>query len=85
MSEFLVNELAKLGAHVESRPLGLQPGKKSLHLPPVIVARHGSDPLKRTILLYGHYDVQPAGKEDGWASDPFTLSVDDRGRMYGLV
>ena len=83
MSEFLVSELQSLGAHVESRPLGLQPGKKDLQLPPVIVGRHGSDPSKRTILVYGHYDVQPALKEDGWATEPFTLSVDDQGRMYG--
>ncbi len=83
MSEFLVHELQTLGAHVESRPLGLQPGKKSLHLPPVIVARYGSSPSKRTILLYGHYDVQPALKEDGWATEPFTLSIDSKDRMYG--
>ena len=83
MSEFLVSELKSLGAHVESRPLGIQPGKKDLYLPPVIVARHGSSPEKRTILLYGHYDVQPALKEDGWATEPFTLSVDSKGRMYG--
>ncbi|KAL9130139.1 MAG: hypothetical protein Q9217_001613 [Psora testacea] len=83
MSEFLVSELKSLGAHVESRPLGIQPGKKDLYLPPVIVARHGSSQDKRTILLYGHYDVQPALKEDGWATEPFTLSVDHQGRMYG--
>ena len=83
MSEFLVSELTALGAHVESRPLGLQPEKKDLHLPPVIVARYGSSPDKRTILVYGHYDVQPALKDDGWATEPFTLTVDDKGRMYG--
>ncbi|KAL2045652.1 hypothetical protein N7G274_002081 [Stereocaulon virgatum] len=83
MSEFLVSELEALGAHVESRPLGLQPGKKDLHLPPVVVARYGDSPEKRTLLLYGHYDVQPAGKSDGWATDPFTLTVDEKGRMYG--
>ena len=83
MSEFLVSELESLGAHVESRPLGIQPGTKDVYLPPVVVARHGSSPEKRTILLYGHYDVQPALKEDGWATEPFTLSVDDDGRMYG--
>ncbi|KAL8809145.1 MAG: hypothetical protein Q9223_007956, partial [Gallowayella weberi] len=38
---------------------------------------------KRTILVYGHYDVQPALREDGWNTDPFTLSIDDKGRMYG--
>ena len=83
MSEFLVSELKALGAHVESRPLGPQPGKKSLQLPPAIVARYGSSPTARTILVYGHYDVQPALKDDGWATDPFTLSIDDKGRMYG--
>ena len=83
MSEFLVKELQSLGAHVESRPLGLQPDKKDLQLPPVVVARHGESPEKRTILLYGHYDVQPALKEDGWTNDPFSLTVDSQGRMFG--
>ena len=83
MSRFLFSELAALGATVEARPLGPQPGKPYLELPPVIVARYGSSPSKRTILVYGHYDVQPALKEDGWATDPFTLTLDDKGRMYG--
>ena len=83
MSEFLVSELTALGASVESRPLGAQPGKPHLQLPPVIVARYGSSPSKRTILVYGHYDVQPALKDDGWATEPFKLTVDDKGRMYG--
>lgn len=83
MSQFLVSELKAVGAHVESRPLGPQPGKPHLELPPVIVARHGSSPSKRTILVYGHYDVQPALKDDGWATEPFNLTIDDQGRMYG--
>lgn len=83
MSKFLVSELTKLGAHVESRELGPQPEKPHLQLPPVVVARYGSSASKRTILVYGHYDVQPAGIEDGWATEPFKLSIDDKGRMYG--
>ena len=83
MSEFLAAELKALGAEVQSRPLGPQHGKTNLDLPPVIIARYGSSPSKRTILVYGHYDVQPAAKEDGWATEPFTLSVDDKGRMFG--
>lgn len=83
MSKFLFSELSNLGATVHSRPLGPQPGKPHLELPPVIVARHGTDPNKRTILVYGHYDVQPALREDGWATEPFELSIDDKGRMYG--
>lgn len=83
MGEFLADELAALGAHVEKRPLGKQPGMEHLDLPPVVIARYGNDKKKRTILVYGHYDVQPAGKEDGWATEPFELTVDDKGRMYG--
>ena len=83
MSQFLASELKAVGAHVESRPLRPQPGKPHLELPPVIVARHGSSPSKRTILVYGHYDVQPALKDDGWATEPFDLTIDDQGRMYG--
>jgi Cys-Gly metallodipeptidase DUG1 len=83
MGEFLAAELKALGAEVELRPLGKQPHKEHLDLPPVVLARYGNDTAKRTILVYGHYDVQPALKEDGWATEPFTLSVDDNGRMYG--
>lgn len=83
MGDFLAKELEKLGAEVEKRPLGKQPGKEHLDLPPVVIARYGNDKNKRTVLVYGHYDVQPAGKEDGWATEPFELSVDEKGRMFG--
>jgi Cys-Gly metallodipeptidase DUG1 len=83
MGEFLATELKNLGAEVEQRPLGKQPGKEHLDLPPVVIARYGNDPNKRTILVYGHYDVQPALMEDGWGTKPFELSIDDKGRMYG--
>jgi Cys-Gly metallodipeptidase DUG1 len=83
MGEFLAAELKALGAEVELRPLGKQPHKEHLDLPPVVLARYGNDAAKRTILVYGHYDVQPALKEDGWATEPFTLSIDGNGRMYG--
>ena len=83
MGDFLASELRNLGAEVEQRPLGKQPGKEELELPPVVIARYGNDPDKRTILVYGHYDVQPALMEDGWATKPFELTIDDKGRMYG--
>jgi len=83
MGQFLASELENLGAEVQQRPLGKQPGKEHLDLPPVVIARYGNDKNKRTILVYGHYDVQPAGMEDGWATDPFKLTVDEKGRMYG--
>ena len=83
MGQFLLDELKALGVQVEARPLGKQPHKEHLELPPVILGRYGSDKAKRTILVYGHYDVQPALKEDGWATAPFELSIDEKGRMYG--
>lgn len=83
MGKFLAGELKNLGAEVELRELGKQPHKEHLDLPPVVIGRYGNDPNKRTILVYGHYDVQPAGKEDGWATEPFELSIDEKGRMYG--
>ena len=83
MGDFLAAELQKLGAEVEKRALGKQPHKEHLELPPVVIARHGNDRNKRTVLVYGHYDVQPALKEDGWVTEPFELNVDDQGRMFG--
>ncbi len=36
-----------------------------------------------TVLLYAHYDVQPAPMEQGWVTDPWTPVTKDDGRMYG--
>ncbi|PFH62773.1 hypothetical protein XA68_11996 [Ophiocordyceps unilateralis] len=83
MGEWLADQLKSLGAQVELRPLGKQPHKEHLDLPPVVLARYGNDKKKRTILVYGHYDVQPAAKSDGWDTEPFELTVDDKGRMFG--
>lgn len=35
-----------------------------------------------TLLIYGHYDVQPAQREDGWSRDPFSGDVVE-GRIVG--
>ncbi|MCA1811392.1 MAG: dipeptidase, partial [Halobacteriales archaeon] len=35
-----------------------------------------------TLLVYGHYDVQPAKQEDGWTYPPFEARVAD-GRVWG--
>lgn len=62
MAEFLVQELKALGAvNVETRNPGEQlfEGTTKLPLPPVVLATVGTDPSKKTILVYGHYDVQP--------------------------
>jgi acetylornithine deacetylase/succinyl-diaminopimelate desuccinylase-like protein len=46
---------------------------------PYVYGEIGSGP--RTLLLYNHYDVQPARREDGWSDDPFEPVLRD-GRLY---
>lgn len=49
---------------------------------PIVLARYEiQDPDAETVLIYGHYDVQPAEREDGWQSDPFTLTERD-GKLF---
>ncbi len=49
---------------------------------PVVLARSTDfDPAKRTILIYGHYDVQPPEPLDLWKTPPFEPTVVD-GRVY---
>ncbi len=41
---------------------------------PVVFASYDASKDAKTILIYGHYDVQPAEKSDGWKSEPFNLN-----------
>ena len=60
MAEFLKSQLETYGASVRSVPLGKQLlDGQEIDLPPALLAQIGSDPSKKTILCYGHYDVQP--------------------------
>ncbi|MFC1653518.1 M20/M25/M40 family metallo-hydrolase [Patescibacteria group bacterium] len=54
---------------------------KSNSTNPVVFAETKTD-LKETVIVYGHYDVQPASKEEGWDGDPFMLSKSD-GKLVG--
>ncbi|KAL0074362.1 hypothetical protein J3Q64DRAFT_1825704 [Phycomyces blakesleeanus] len=84
MGEFLIDELKALGASVETRDPGVQDFHGTpLPLPPIVLATIGTDPAKKTVLVYGHYDVQPALKEDGWNTDPFELVEDEKHRLIG--
>lgn len=82
MAEFLTSELKTLGFSVEHRALGKQ-AAVDIDLPPVVLARLGNDKKKKTVLVYGHYDVQPAAKADGWSTEPFDLAVKPSGQMFG--
>lgn len=44
---------------------------------PIVIAKYNVSNDLDTVLIYGHYDVQPASKEDGWVNDPFDLKVDN--------
>ncbi|XP_054141089.1 beta-Ala-His dipeptidase [Melozone crissalis] len=84
MMALAADRLATLGATVNLVNLGSHelPDDQVLPLPPVILGELGKDPQKPTVCFYGHVDVQPAKKEDGWDTDPYTLAEID-GNLYG--
>ncbi len=63
-AEFLADYLRKIGVeHVEIFQTALHP---------ILYAeKKSSKPDAKTLLIYGHYDVQPEDPIDEWQSDPF--------------
>jgi len=51
------------------------------NLNPVVLANYYFNDSLPTLLIYGHYDVQPASEEE-WGSNPFQLRQEN-GRLYG--
>lgn len=54
--------------------------KTDLH--PIILASRGDNPEWPHVIIYGHYDVQPADPLNLWDSPAFEPEIRD-GRMYG--
>ncbi|MDZ4673982.1 MAG: dipeptidase [Gemmatimonadota bacterium] len=63
---------------------------------PVVWAEGPRVPGRPTLLIYGHYDVQPVDPLHEWVTPPFTPTVrdgklyargsaDDKGQVYGLL
>jgi len=84
MVKWTAQHLRRLGATVELADVGTQklPDGTEIALPPVILGQLGKDPRARTLLIYGHLDVQPAKVEDGWDTDPFKL-IEKDGKLFG--
>ncbi len=49
---------------------------------PLVTGYYEVDQAFETVLIYGHYDVQPASQQDGWDSEPFLLT-EKNGRLVG--
>jgi acetylornithine deacetylase/succinyl-diaminopimelate desuccinylase-like protein len=48
---------------------------------PIVIARNQHQADHKTVLIYGHYDVQPADPLELWSSPPFSPEIRD-GRIW---
>lgn len=71
-AEWLVAKFSRMGLDARLVPT---PGH------PVVLAKSPRDPAKRTVLIYGHYDVQPAEPFELWTTPPFAPQIRD-GRIW---
>ncbi len=73
-AEWMANTLKRLGVeHVEIMPTVKVMPEQGGH--PVVYGDYIKKPGAPTVLVYGHYDVQPPDPEDEWQTGPFEPQV----------
>ena len=77
--KWLITKLESLG--FKTKQLLPPNPSKGKHANPVIWAEYTTDPKAETIMIYGHYDVQPADPEEKWKTPPFEPTIKD-GKIY---
>lgn len=86
-AEFVAEALRRAGLHAEVHPTAGHP---------VVTGATPPRPGAPTVLIYGHYDVQPAEPLTAWTTPPFEPTVedgrirargasDDKGQVYAHV
>jgi acetylornithine deacetylase/succinyl-diaminopimelate desuccinylase-like protein len=65
---WLVQKLSGMGFSAEAHSTGG---------PPVVLAKRISSPDKKTVLIYGHYDVQPVDPLSLWRGKPFEPVIEN--------
>ncbi len=90
-----VDRCAEWLAH-QLRGLDLQAQVHPTALHPVVLARNAHRPGRPTVLVYGHYDVQPPEPLELWTTPPFGPAIrngaihargsaDDKGQVWAHV
>ncbi len=72
----LADHLRTIGLHGEIMPMG---GPEN---PPLVYGRLDVPDAKRTLFIYGHFDVQPPEPLEAWETPPFEPEIRN-GRIYG--
>ncbi len=86
-AEWLLGKLSGMGLTAEIRETPKHP---------MVIARNAHVPGRRTVLIYGHYDVQPVDPLNLWTSAPFQPEIregkiwargaaDNKGQMMAHV